>query len=59
MPVTINIPTALRQFTGGNSRIELEAATVTEALNGLTTRHSDLRRHLYDDKNALRSFAVI
>jgi adenylyltransferase/sulfurtransferase len=59
MPVTIVIPTALRQFTGGNSRIEVEATSAHEALDRLTTAHTELRRHLYDDRNALRSFVNI
>ena len=59
MSVTINIPTALRQFTGGTSRIELEASTAGEALDRLTLLHAGLRRHLYDDKNALRSFVNV
>jgi adenylyltransferase/sulfurtransferase len=59
MSVTINIPTALRQFTGGNARIEVEATTAAEALNGLTLVHADLRRHLYDDKKSLRSFVNV
>jgi len=59
MPVTINIPTALRQFTAGNSRIEVEAATADEALDRLTSLHGELRRHLYDDTNTLRSFVNV
>jgi adenylyltransferase/sulfurtransferase len=59
MPVTINIPTALRQFAGGNARVEVDATTVNEALTSLTARHAELRRHLYNDKNALRSFVNI
>src|SRR6266576_984818 len=59
MPVTITIPTALRQFTGGSSRIEVEATTAAEALNSLTLVHTELRRHLYDDKNSLRSFVNV
>jgi adenylyltransferase/sulfurtransferase len=59
MPVTINIPTALRQFTSGNARIEVEATTVNEALAGLTTRHAELRRHLFNEKNELRSFVNV
>ena len=59
MSVTINIPTALRQFTGGNSRVEVEAATAGEALDRLTSQHADLRRHLYDDQNRLRSFVNV
>lgn len=59
MSVTINIPTALRQFTGGNASIEVEATTAGEALEQLTMLHPELRRHLYDDKNSLRSFVNI
>jgi molybdopterin/thiamine biosynthesis adenylyltransferase/rhodanese-related sulfurtransferase/molybdopterin converting factor small subunit len=59
MPVTINIPTALRQFTGGSARIDVEAATAGEALDRLASVHTELRRHLYDDKNALRSFVNV
>ena len=59
MPVTISIPTALRPFAGGASRVEVDAATAGEALDQLTSEHAELRRHLYDDKNALRSFVNI
>lgn len=59
MPVTITIPTALRQFTGGISRIEVEATTAGEALNRLTVVHAELRRHLYNDQDALRSFVNV
>lgn len=59
MSVTINIPTALRQFTGGNSSVEVEATTAGEALERLTSQHADLRRHLYDDKNSLRTFVNV
>jgi adenylyltransferase/sulfurtransferase len=59
MSVTIQIPTALRQFTGGDANIEVEAGTAGEALTSLTSRYTDLRRHLYDDQNALRSFVNV
>ena len=59
MSVTIQIPTALRQFTAGNSHIEVEAGTAGEALAGLTSLYAELRRHLYDDQNTLRSFVNV
>src|SRR5712691_11523984 len=59
MPVTINIPTPLRQFAGGKSRIDVEATTAGEALERLTAQYSELRRHLYNDQNALRSFVNV
>src|SRR5688500_2971378 len=59
MSVTISIPTALRQFTGGSSKVEVEASTAGEALEQLTSQHAHLRKHLFDDKNALRSFVNV
>jgi sulfur-carrier protein adenylyltransferase/sulfurtransferase len=59
MPVTITIPTALRQFARGQVRIEVEARTAGEALDQLTEQHAELRRHLYDDRNALRNFVNV
>jgi sulfur-carrier protein adenylyltransferase/sulfurtransferase len=59
MQVTINIPTALRHFAGGNSSILVEAKTTGEALEQLTSRHPELRKHLFDHKNELRSFVNV
>ena len=59
MPITVAIPTALRQFAGGTSRIEVEATTAGQALERLTSQYSELRRHLFDDKDTLRSFVNI
>jgi len=59
MSVTITIPTALRQFAGGKSEFEVDAGTAGEALNQLSTQFIELRRHLYDEKNKLRSFVNV
>jgi adenylyltransferase/sulfurtransferase len=59
MPVTITVPTALRQFVGGKGRLEVEARTAGEALDQLTIQYAELRRHLYDDANRLRSFVNV
>lgn len=59
MAVTITIPTALRQYAGGQSEIEVEAATAGEALDRLTSSHAELRKHLYTDQNALRNFVNV
>jgi molybdopterin/thiamine biosynthesis adenylyltransferase/rhodanese-related sulfurtransferase/molybdopterin converting factor small subunit len=59
MSVTISIPTALRQFTGGSAQVEVEAASAGEALDRLTTEHSELRRHLYDNQDVLRNFVNV
>src|SRR5437588_8003496 len=59
MPVTIAIPTPLRQFAGGQSEIEVNASTAGEALDQLTSTHAELRRHLFNDQNALRNFVNV
>src|SRR6476661_6508892 len=59
MPVTITIPAPLRQFAGGQSQIVVEAKTAGEALDSLTSTHSALRRHLFNDQNTLRNFVNV
>ncbi|MGH9905013.1 MAG: molybdopterin-synthase adenylyltransferase MoeB [Pyrinomonadaceae bacterium] len=59
MSVTIMIPTALRQFSGGSARLEVEAKSVSDALERLTSEYAELRRHLFNDQNAVRSFVNI
>ncbi len=56
MAITIVIPTPLRQLAGGNSEIEVNAATAGEALSELAATHIELRKHLYNDQNNLRNF---
>src|SRR5689334_12126000 len=59
MPVKVMIPTPLRQYAGKQEAVELEAKTVGEALAGLTSNYSDLRRHLFNDEGKIRSFVNI
>ncbi len=59
MAITIIIPTPLRQFAGGKSEVEIEAATAGEALNKLTGEYADLKKHLYTDAGTLRNFVNV
>jgi MoaD family protein len=59
MSVKVVIPTPLRQYTGTKDSVEIDAKTVGEALAGLTSRYSDLRKHLYNDEGKLRSFVNV
>ena len=58
MPKVI-IPTPLRQYAGKQEAVELEAATVGQLLDSLTTKYGDLRRHLFTDDGKLRSFVNV
>jgi molybdopterin converting factor small subunit len=55
----ILVPTPLRQYAGKQAAVEVPAATVGEALNGLTSIYPDLRRHLYNDEGKLRAFVNV
>ena len=54
--MTIYIPTPLRPYAGGQSAVELNAATITGALDGLTEAHPELRKHLFTGEGKLRAF---
>lgn len=59
MKVTITIPTALRQYAGGSREVEVDAGTAGEALDQLASRHAELRKHLYNEKDELRNFVNV
>ena len=55
----ILVPTPLRQYAGKQAAVDVQAATVGEALNALTSTYPDLRRHLYNDEGKLRAFVNV
>ena len=59
MPVTIFIPSALRQYAGGGDSVPVRARTVAEALAALVKAHAGLKHHLYADDGRLRSFVNV
>jgi molybdopterin/thiamine biosynthesis adenylyltransferase/rhodanese-related sulfurtransferase/molybdopterin converting factor small subunit len=59
MTTRIHIPTPLRAYAGQLPAVEVEAATVGEALRALVDRHPGLRRHLYDEAGQLRRFVNV
>jgi adenylyltransferase/sulfurtransferase len=54
--MTIFIPTPLRTYVAGKDAIEVDAATVAQALESLTGAHPDLRKHLFTAEGKLRAF---
>jgi sulfur-carrier protein adenylyltransferase/sulfurtransferase len=59
MATKILIPTPLRPFTDKKDAVDAEGKTIGELLTDLTTRHSGLKAHLYNDQGKLRSFVNI
>jgi molybdopterin converting factor small subunit len=59
MPITVQIPTALRRHTAGVSSIECAASNLEELLSVLDEKFPDLRPHLRDEKGQIRRFLNI
>ena len=55
---TIRIPTPLRPYTGGSSKVTVNGGTVGSALADLTAQFPDLRPHLFEG-DTLRSFVNV
>ena len=55
----ILIPTPLRQYADKKDAIEVNGATVGEALSNLTSRYADLKKHLYSEDGKLRAFVNV
>ena len=54
--MNIFIPTPLRPYADGKDAVNVEASTISEALDGLTEAHPELRKHLFNGEGKLRSF---
>lgn len=53
---TLRIPTPLRPYTGGQAEIALECTNVAGALSQLTALYPDLKKHLFNDQDELRTY---
>jgi molybdopterin synthase sulfur carrier subunit len=56
---TIIIPTPLRKFTGNQSKLDISAGTIEEAVRDLSSSFPDIKKHLLDEKGQIRSFLNI
>ncbi|HKX27837.1 MAG TPA: molybdopterin-synthase adenylyltransferase MoeB [Blastocatellia bacterium] len=56
---TISIPTALRQYAGGEAAVSVQGTRIGEALASLTAQFPDLKKHLFDANGKLRNFVNI
>ena len=56
---TISLPTPLRPYADKQSEIQVNGATVGEALSDLTSQFPKLKQHLYADDGNLRSFVNV
>jgi adenylyltransferase/sulfurtransferase len=54
--MTIFIPTPLRPYAEGKDAVEVNAATIADALEALTQTHPGLQKHLFTGEGKLRAF---
>jgi molybdopterin synthase sulfur carrier subunit len=59
MPVNVRVPGPLRRLTAGSAQVEVDGATVSQALADLEARYPGFRERLYDDDGNLRRFINI
>lgn len=59
MSITVSIPVALQQFTGIDSKVDVDASTVEETLTKLDELFPGLRAFLVDESNRLRRYVNI
>ena len=59
MGVRIRVPTQLRTLTGGAGEVEVEGASVGEALKALDATHPGFGDRLFDDTGELRRFVNV
>lgn len=59
MDVKILIPTPLRQYTEKNDSVTSPGNTVGEVLQNLTSKYSQLQKHLFNERGELRSYVNI
>ena len=55
----VKIPTPLRQYTGGESQVEVGGGAAGAALGNLAEEYPELKQHLYTGDGKLRSFVNV
>ncbi|WP_372728386.1 MoaD/ThiS family protein [Nocardioides sp.] len=59
MSVSVRIPTILRTYTGGDSEVSAEGATLAEVLDDLDARFAGIKGRVLDESGTLRRFVNV
>ena len=59
MAVTVSIPTALRQYTGGNATFSVPSGPVGQLLSNLVEQYPQLGKQIYNEQGQLRNFVNV
>ena len=59
MAVTVRLPGALRDTTGGQTKLEARAGTLADVISDIDRRHPGFRSRVLDDSGALRTYVNV
>jgi sulfur-carrier protein len=59
MPTKVRIPTPLRKLTNNEELVEVNGATIAEAITELQTRYPGIGERLLDEKGEVRRFVNV
>lgn len=59
MSVNVRVPTILRTYTGGESEVSADGATLREVLDSLEASYPGIRERIVDDGGAIRRFVNV
>ena len=59
MSVSVRIPTILRTYTGGESEVTADGATLAEVLDDLEANHAGIKARVLDERATIRRFVNV
>jgi molybdopterin synthase sulfur carrier subunit len=57
--VTVRLPGALRDTTGGQTKLETRAGTLADVISDIDRRHPGFRSRVLDDSGAIRTYVNV
>ena len=59
MAVIVRLPGALRDATGGQTKLEARAGTLADVISDIDRRHPGFRSRVLDESGALRTYVNV
>ena len=59
MSVNVRVPTILRNYTGGESEVSAEGATLADVLESLDANYHGIKGRIVDEQGELRRFVNV
>jgi molybdopterin converting factor small subunit len=57
--VTVRLPGALRDTTGGQTKLEASGATLADVISDIDRRHPGFRSRVLDESGAIRTYVNV